>query len=133
MFVGKSSGEHRTHGGAIQRGDIMCLEVMGHNGSFWGTCDTEKGRPIHYFSWLTVVGDISPSQWRKHGDCQSLVPDRGNLWLLTAQSHMQVESLVRTRVAITSVNQLPTVSIVPNILEIATLAGFKHMSRWRTF
>lgn len=30
----------RQHGGAIQRGDTMCLEVMGHNGSFWGTCDT---------------------------------------------------------------------------------------------
>lgn len=40
MFVGKSSGEHRTHGGAIQRGDTMCLKVMGHSGSFWGTCDT---------------------------------------------------------------------------------------------
>lgn len=38
----------------------------------------------------------------------------------------------RTRVAITSVNQLPTVSIVPNILEIATLAGFKSMSQWGT-
>lgn len=38
--VSTSSGEHRTHGGAIRRGDTMCLEVMGHDGSFRGTCDT---------------------------------------------------------------------------------------------